>query len=237
MAILVTRGNGPTRVKAEDPGAIKVFGYHDGALSNRLSIAPAGGFNFQPRHVDFHPSQPWVFVSLERQNKLQVYQKLPNGTLNPVALFTKDSLPDPAHVHSGQQASTVHVHPNGRIVYQGNRASDTVDFAGQKVFAGGVNAIAVYSINQQTGEPTLLQNADTHGMSPRTFALDPSARILVAANQVPYLLREGSNVTPVPASLAVYRIAKDGKLTYVRKYDVEATNPHSMFWIGLIPLP
>ncbi len=237
MAILVTRGNGPTPAKAEDPGAIKVFGYHDGLLSNRLSIAPHGGFNFQPRHVDFHPSQPWVFVSLERQNKLQVYQKLAAGTLNPVALFTKDSLTDPAHVHSGQQASTVHIHPNGRILYQGNRASDTVDFAGQQVFIGGENAIAVYSINQQTGEPTLLQNADTHGMSPRTFALDPNARILVAANQVPYLLREGAKVTSVPASLAVYRIAKDGKLTYVRKYDVEASNAHSLFWMGLIALP
>ncbi len=237
MATLVTRGNGPTATKPEDPGAIKVFGYHDGVLSNRLSIAPNGGFNFQPRHLDFHPSQPWVFVSLERQSKLQVYQKLANGTLDPVALFTKDSLTDPVHVHSGQQASTVHVHPNGRIVYQGNRASDTVDFQGQQVFVGGENAIAVYSINQQTGEPTLIENADTHGMSPRTFALDPSARILVAANQVPYLLREGAEVTPVPASLAVYRIAKDGKLTYVRKYDVEATNPHSLFWMGLIPLP
>ena len=67
MAILVTRGNGPTSTKAEDPGAIKVFGYHDGVLSRRQSIAPNGGFNFQPRHLDFHPNQPWVFVSLERQ--------------------------------------------------------------------------------------------------------------------------------------------------------------------------
>ena len=29
----------------------------------------------------------------------------------------------------------------------------------------------------------------------RTFAIDPSASILVAANQVPYLLREGAKVT------------------------------------------
>ena len=158
-------------------------------------------------------------------------------SLNPVALFTKDSLTDPTHTHPGQAAGTIHIHPNGRLVYQANRASDTVDFHGQQVFAGGENAIAVYSINPQSGEPTLLQNADTHGMSPRTFALDPSARILVAANQVPFLLREGTKVTPVPASLAVYRIANDGKLTYARKYDVAATNPHSLFWMGLVALP
>ena len=75
-AILVTRGNGPTKDKPEDRGAVKVFSYADGVLKNRASIAPNGGVNFQPRHLDFHPSQPWVFLSLERQSKLQVYQRI-----------------------------------------------------------------------------------------------------------------------------------------------------------------
>ena len=70
----MARGNGPTPSKPEDPGALKVFGYKDGVLTNRASIAPGGGLNFQVRHLDFHPSRPWVFVSLERQNKLHVYQ-------------------------------------------------------------------------------------------------------------------------------------------------------------------
>src|SRR3989442_7984132 len=113
MVILVTRGNGPTRDKPEDPGALKIFNYKDGLLANRASIAPGGGFNFQPRHLDFHPSRPWVFVSLERQNQLQVYTKLDDGTLSAAPLFTKDSLADPAHVRPGQAAGTVHVHPNG----------------------------------------------------------------------------------------------------------------------------
>jgi hypothetical protein len=51
MVVVITRGNGPTATKAEDPGAIKVFGYNDGVLSNRASIAPGGGYNFQPRHL------------------------------------------------------------------------------------------------------------------------------------------------------------------------------------------
>ena len=50
--ILVTRGNGPTKDTPEDPGAVKVFSYADGALTNRASIAPNAGVNFQPRHVD-----------------------------------------------------------------------------------------------------------------------------------------------------------------------------------------
>jgi len=235
MAILVTRGNGPTSTKAEDPGAVKVFGYHDGLLSNRLSIAPNGGFNFQPRHLDFHPSRPWVFVSLERQSKLQVYQKLANETLNPTALFTKDSLTDPAHVHSGQQASTIHIHPNGRVVYQGNRASDTVDFEGQQVFVGGENAIAVYSINQQTGEPTPIQHADIRAAHPRTFGRDTGGRLLVAGSLSRSARREEGKVVDMPAGLTVFRMGQDGKLTFARKYDIDV-GPFTQWWTGMIPL-
>ena len=147
-----------------------------------------------------------MFVSLERQNQLQVYKKLADGTLNAAPVFTKDSLTDPAHVRPGQAAGTVHVHPNGKFVYQANRASGTTDFEGKPVLAGGENTIAVFAINQNTGEPTLIQNIDTRGISARTFALDPSGRMLVAGNQVPFLVRRGTTATTVPASLAVYRV-------------------------------
>jgi len=238
MAILVTRGNGPAAGKAEDPGALKVFGYKDGVLTNRTSIAPGGGINFQPRHLEFHPSRPWVFVSLERQNKLQVYRKMQDETLSPAPVFTKDSLADPSHVRPGQAAGTVHLHPNGRFLYQANRASGTTkNLDGKPVFVGGENNIAVYSINQDTGEPALIQNTDTRGMHPRTFTLDPSGRILVAANQMPLLVRYGNNLKTVPASLSVFRIGADGKLDFARKYDVEAAGSKNLYWIGAVALP
>jgi 6-phosphogluconolactonase (cycloisomerase 2 family) len=237
MVFVVARGNGPTRDKPEDPGSLKVFTYKDGLLDNRGTVAPGGGFNFQARHLDFHPSRPWVFVSVERQNQLQVYKKLDDGTLSAAPLFTKASLADPAKSGRSQAASAVHVHPNGRFVYLANRASGTTDFEGRQVFAGGENNIAVFGIDQNTGEPTLIQHIDTQGMSPRTFALDPSGRILVAANQVPYLARRGSGVTTVPASLAVYRVRDDGKLDFVRKYDIYTTNGKSLFWVGMVGRP
>jgi 6-phosphogluconolactonase len=237
MAILVTRGNGPAGAKPEDPGGLRIFGYKDGMLTNRASITPGGGFNFQPRHLDFHPSRPWVFVSLERQNKLQVYQKMHDEMLGEAPLFTKESLSDPGHVRPGQAAGTVHMHPNGRFIYQANRASGTTDFEGKPVFVGGENSIAVYAINQETGEPTLIQNADTRGMHPRTFALDASGRILVAANQMPLMVRNGPTVSTVPASLAVFRIRSDGKLDFIRKYDVEAGGSKPLYWMGLVSLP
>jgi 6-phosphogluconolactonase len=234
-AILVTRGNGPTKDKPEDRGALKVFSYVDGMLKNRASIAPNGGIDFQPRHLDFHPSQPWVFVSLERQSKLQVYQMSKDGSLGANPLFTKNSLVDPAHKALRQNAGTVHIHPNGRFVYQANRSASS-DAAGKPIDGRGENSIAVYSINPQTGEPKLIQSADTRGAEPRTFALDPSARILVAANQTAIFEGAGANVRMIPAGLAVFRVGSDGKLDFVRKYDID-TSQGSVFWMGIISLP
>jgi 6-phosphogluconolactonase len=234
-AFLVTRGNGPTKDKPEDRGALKVFNYADGVLNNRASIAPNEGVNFQPRHLDFHPWQPWVFVSLERQCKLQVYQMTKDGSLGAIPLFTKDSLADPARKARRQNAGTVHVHPSGRFVYQANRSA-IPDANGKAIDGGGENSIAVYAIDQHTGEPSLIQSADTHGAEPRTFALDPSARILVAANETAILTGSDAKAQVIPASLAVFRIQNDGKLDFVRKYDVD-TSTGSMFWMGIVALP
>jgi 6-phosphogluconolactonase len=235
--ILVTRGNGPAAGKPEDPGALRIFDYNDGVLSNRAAIAPGGGFNFQPRHLDFHPTQPWIFLTLERQNKIEVYKKLSDGTPSPEPLFIKETLADPEHVRPMQVAGTIHMHPNGKFVYLANRASGTADFKGKPVFVGGENTIAVFAINQATGEPALIQNIDTRGISARTFALDPSGKILVAANQVPLLVRDGSNVRTASASLAVFRVRGDGKLDFARKYDVQAGGGKNLFWMGMVPLP
>src|SRR5215467_11042449 len=236
MVILITRGNGPTATKPEDPGALKVFGYKDGVLTNRASIAPGGGYNFQPRHLDFHPTRPFVFITLERQNKLQVYRKVDGLSLGPAPLFTKETLADPSRL-AGQATSTIHAHPNGRFLYVGNRASGTIDFQGKQVLAGGENSIAVYSIDQATGEPRLIQNADTRGVHPRTFAIDPSGRILVVANMQQVLVRDKGEVRPLPATLSVFRIGRDGKLEFVRKYDQDTSGGQNLFWTGMVGLP
>jgi 6-phosphogluconolactonase (cycloisomerase 2 family) len=236
MVVLITRGNGPTLAKPEDPGALKVFGYKDGVLSNRASIAPGGGYNFQPRHLEFHPTLPFVFITLERQNKLQVYRKLDGPTLGTAPLFTKETLADPTRL-AGQATSTIHAHPNGHFLYLANRGSDTIEYQGQRILGGGENSIAVYSIQQETGEPTLIQSADTGGVHPRTFAIDPSGRMLVVANMQQVLVRDGDKVRPLPATLSVFRIGGDGRLEFVRKYDQDGTGGRSLFWTGMVALP
>src|SRR5262252_116715 len=82
LAILVTRGNEGTPTKPEDPGALKVFDYKDGVLTNEMSIAPNGGKEFGPRHLDFHPTRPWIYVSIETQNKMYMF-RMEDGRINP----------------------------------------------------------------------------------------------------------------------------------------------------------
>jgi 6-phosphogluconolactonase (cycloisomerase 2 family) len=235
--ILVTRGNGPTAAKPEDPGALKIFGYQDGILSTRLSIAPAGGFNYQVRHLDYHPSGKWVFVTLERQNQIHVYRRMADGTLSAGPLFVKSTLMQPAEGRAGQAVASIHIHPNGRFLYAANRATGTMEFAGKRVSAGGENTIAVFAINQETGEPTLIQSIDTRGFQPRTFSLDATGGFLAVANQSPLPVRDHDKVSTVSAGLTLFRIHDDGKLVFARKYDVETTSGASLFWAGLFSLP
>ena len=59
--------------------------------------------------------------------------------------------------------------------------------------------------------------------------------MLVAAHNVPVLVRDGANVKTVPACLSVFRIGRDGTLEFVRKYDVD-TRDQILFWMGMVPL-
>jgi DNA-binding beta-propeller fold protein YncE len=115
------------------------------------------------------------------------------------------------------------VHPTGKFVYVGNRGAP----------AGGHNEIAVFGINEATGEPSLIQNVDTHGFTPRTFSLDPSGRLLVVGNQNSVSVGEGASTKLVPANLAMFRIGSDGTLTFVQRYDV-AVARKPLWWMGIV---
>ena len=69
---------------------------------------------------------------------------------------------------SGQSSTAeIFVHPNGKFIYGSNR---------------GHNSIAVFAIGPE-GRLTPVEHTSTQGKSPRNFALDPSGRWLLAANQ------------------------------------------------------
>lgn len=230
--ILVTRGNDAARGKAEDPGALKLFRFADGKLSNAGSVAPGGGYGFGPRHLDFHPTKPWVYVSLERQNQINVMH-YSDGELRPMPEFTRDTLIDPAHVRPRQLGGTIHVHPNGKFVYVANRCDHATEVDGRRVFAGGENNIAVYAIDQESGKPKLIQHVETEGIHVRTFALDPAGSMLVAASIMSLWRKEDSRLSAMPAGLSVFRAGEDGRLGFVRRHDVE-TGDRVQFWMGIV---
>jgi 6-phosphogluconolactonase len=234
--IVIARGNNATPSRPEDPGSIHVFGFDKGVLTPLQTLAPGNGLGFGPRHLDFHPTKPWVYVSIERQNQIYLYDLQPDGRLATSPRFIKTSLIDPRNVRPSQGAGTIHVHPNGRFVYQTNRNAGVVDYQGQQVFGGGENNVAVHAIDQQTGEPTFVEAVDGHGIQLRTFGIHPSGRLLIAASIQPLPVRNGTRVETLSAGLSVYRINEsNGRLTFVRKYDVD-TSGGTQFWSGMVTL-
>ena len=99
--------------------------------------------------------------------------------------------------------------------------------------ANGENTVAVYAIDSKTGEPRHIQSIDGDGVQLRTFSTDPDGRVLIAASILPVARPDGAIVT---AGLTVFRMGSDGKLTFVRKYDVDV-GKFQQFWSGMVTLP
>jgi hypothetical protein len=109
------------------------------------------------------------------------------------------------------------------------------DVDGKKVFSGGESNIAVFAIDPKSGEPSAIQHADIYAAHPRTFSLDVGGKVLVAGSLAPTAVRENGNVVAIPAGLSVFRVGVDGKLDYVRKYDLDV-GAYTQWWSGMVAL-
>jgi len=235
-AILVSRGNDATPERPEQPGALNVFAYADGQLSDQQVVAPDGGFGFGARHLDFHPTQPWVYVSIERQNRLAMFAWATDGTLEAAPRFSISTLAAPPPGPHHQLVGTVHVHPDGRTAYVANRSPSISGGGPQPVFAGGDNTIVVCRIDPAGGAPSIIQRIDSGGVHCRTFHIDPTGTLLIAAHIAEVTIEQGTERRHVAAGLSVFRIAADGTLTLLRRYE-ERTEQHLLFWMGMVALP
>lgn len=68
----------------------------------------------------------------------------------------------------GSTAAEIALHPNGKFLYASNRGHDS---------------IAVFSLDADSGAPTLIQTFPSGGRSPRSIAIAPDGEFMVAANQ------------------------------------------------------
>ena len=228
--VLPVRGNDPEHGHPELPGSIEVFDYAEGILTHRQQLIPNAGYEFGPRHVDFHPTKPWMYLSIERQNQIAFFE-LGKTVAGP--LWRKTTLSHPEQLKPRQLVGAIHVHPNGRFVYVSNRADGTVDHEGKKIFNGAENTISTFSIDAETGEPTLIHTEDTRGMHVRTFSIDPSGTMLVAGCMIARDALIDGAIRQVSSGLSAFRIQEDGTLRFLQKYDVDV-GPDRLFWAGIV---
>ena len=231
--VLPVRGNDAEHQSPELPGSLEIFDYAEGKLTHRQKLIPNAGYEFGPRHVDFHPTKPWLYLSIERQNQIAFFE-LGKTVVGP--LWRKTTLAQPDKLKPRQLVGAIHIHPNGQYVYVSNRADGTIEEAHRKIFNGAENTISVFSLNQQTGEPTLVQTEDTRGMHVRTFAIDPSGTTLIAACMVTRDALVDGVIKNIPGGLSVFHIQADGTLHFMRKHDIDVSQAN-LFWMGIIPRP
>ena len=231
--LVVDRGINAKADAPEAPGALRSFGLDSGRLVPDQVVAPGGGFGFGPRHVVFHPTRPWLYVSDERTNKLRVFV-CPNGRVEPTPAFVCDTLAEPDKVRPRQLAGPIHIHPNGKFVYVANR-SDHGAAAGAP-FRGGENNIAIFAIDEVSGAPTLVQHAPTRSIHVRTFSIDPGGHLLVAASIMGLDIAEEGRTRHVPAGLSVFKVGTDGTLSFLHRQDVETNGDERHYWSGMVGL-
>jgi len=129
--------------------------------AGEAKAAPGAG----PRHMAFHPKQPYVYVINELNSTIAVYARdAASGRLEEVQAISTL----PTSFRGDNTCAEIHVSPDGKYVYGSNRGHDS---------------IAVYSADGQTGRLTLVEIVPSRGRTPRNFALTPDGRYLVAAHQ------------------------------------------------------
>lgn len=156
-------------VLVADLGIDRIMVYRFAAERGSLSPAahpfaalPAGS---GPRHLTFHPSGRFVYVTNELASSVAAFAWSPNdGRLD--ALNTASALP--AGWEGESYCSDLQIAPDGRFLYAANRGHDS---------------IAIFAIDAASGRVTLHGHSPTMGRTPRQFTLDPSGRFLLVANQ------------------------------------------------------
>jgi len=143
-----------------------------------VSLAPGAG----PRHFVVSPDGRHLYVINEINSTITIFNyDASSGALEETQTITTL----PVKFTGTNTTAEIAIHPNGKFLYGSNR---------------GHNSIAVYSVDQRTGNLTSIEYQSTLGKTPRSIGIDPTGNFLLAANQ-------GSN------NLVVFRInPKTGRL-------------------------
>jgi len=151
---------------AQDLGADKIrkftFNTSEGELKNHLEISVKSGNG--PRHFVFHPNGKYGYGINELNGTIDAYQ-FKNGSLD----FIEDynTYKQKQNIY---RAADIHISSDGNFLYASNREPKE-------------NSIVVFAINKEKGKLKLIEHKDTGGIHPRNFAITPSGKFLLVANQ------------------------------------------------------
>ena len=156
-----------------------------------------------PRHLTLASSGKFVYVINEMQSSLTVYSYgASDGSMTPLQKISTL----PSSFHGENTAAEVVLDPAEKFLYASNRGDD--------------NSIAVFAVDPKKGTLTLVEIVPTEGKTPRNFAIDPSGRWLLAANQ------DSNNIV-------TFRInPQSGRLTASRK-SIEVNSPTILDFVPL----
>ncbi len=207
-------------------GAEAIFQFLFDAKSGRLTPNPAGHVDtsdpearHEPRHLWFHPTANFAYVSMERGSAIGAYRFDPErGTLSVITSRTDDSRTDdgrtvpemvstvPEGFAGDNTNADIELTPDGRFAYVSNRGHDS---------------IAGFRVDAETGrvQPTDPPTTPTE-QTPRSFNIHPSGKWMYAAGQ-----KSGKLVS--------YRIGDDGSLTPRETLPVG----QSPAWVQVVPIP
>ncbi|MFS0880099.1 lactonase family protein [Metabacillus niabensis] len=152
-------------VVAVDLGIDKVITYKidNGALTEAHTLLVKAGSG--PRHITFHPNGKYAYVMTELSNEvIALSYNAETGIFTELQYIAAI----PEDFTDNSQGSAIHISSDGRFVYAGNR---------------GHNSIAVFRVNEETGELALVEYTSTEGNWPRDFAFDPTESFIVASNE------------------------------------------------------
>jgi 6-phosphogluconolactonase len=158
-------------VLVADLGADKIFVYRFDPKTGKLSPSDPAFVSAQPgsgpRHLVFGSSGKFLYLANELTGSVTVYAYNPESG----ALLPKQTVSAlPKDFHGDNTEAEILVDASGKFLYVSNRGDQT-------------NDITVFSINPADGTLKLVQRIPSGGKLPRNFAIDPTGRWLLAANQ------------------------------------------------------
>lgn len=152
-----------------DLGLDKIVSYRLNTSTGKLTpndpaftAVPPG---FGPRHMMFGKSGKFAYLLGEMSSKvITLSYDAAHGKLTPIQTIATI----PADFKGEDNSAELAMDTSGRFLYASNRGHDSV---------------SLFSIDQRTGLLKLLQVESSGGKIPRSIAIDPSGRHLLAADQ------------------------------------------------------